>query len=31
LIVVTHSKAVAAFAQRQVSIQDGQLNEVTHA
>jgi ABC-type lipoprotein export system ATPase subunit len=31
LIVVTHSKAVAVFAQRQVRIQDGQLSEVTHA
>ena len=31
LIVVTHNKAVAAYARRQVHIQDGQLSEATHA
>ena len=31
LIVVTHNKAVAAYARRQVHIQDGQLGEATHA
>ena len=31
LIVVTHNRAVAAFAQRQVRIHDGQLSEETHA
>ncbi len=30
-IVVTHNRAVAAFAQRQVRIHDGQLSEETHA
>lgn len=31
LIVVTHNRAVAAFAQRQVRIHDGQLSEEIHA
>jgi len=31
LIVVTHNRAVAAYAQRQVRIQDGQLSEARHA
>lgn len=31
LIVVTHNKTVAAYARRQVHIQDGQLSEATHA
>ena len=31
LIVVTHNRAVAAYAQRRVHIQDGQLSEARHA
>ena len=31
LVVVTHNKTVAAYARRQVQIQDGQLSEVQHA
>jgi len=31
LIVVTHNKTVAAYAQRQVHIQDGQLSEASNA
>ena len=31
LIVVTHNKTVAAYARRQVHIQDGQLSEAQHA
>ena len=30
LVVVTHNKAVAAYARRQVYIQDGQLSEARH-
>jgi ABC-type lipoprotein export system ATPase subunit len=31
LVVVTHNKTVAAYARRQVQIQDGQLSEARHA